>query len=87
MHPSHAVNAVRELQRQELLAYAEQQRLVDLACAGTRPARPGAALIIAMQAYLHRVTALIPQVWRERPSTSPAPADTETSSPLIAHRS
>ena len=87
MHSSHAAFMFRELYRQELLAYVEQERLVDLACVDRPPASPGAALAAAILAFVHRVSACKPLARGERRSTSPAPAAADASPPLIAHHS
>ncbi len=86
MVPSNATIAVRELQRQELLAYADQQRLADLACAGTRCTEPHEAIATTILALVHRLTAFMSLALRERPSPGPAATASDSPSPFIAPR-
>lgn len=82
MHPSHASVTLRELDRQELLAFAEQQRLAELALTGTPRSRPYEARAVAVLAFVHRLTAFMPLALRERSSTGPASTATDSPSPL-----
>ena len=70
MHSSHAAFAFRELHRQELLSYAEQQRLIELACTGKPCAKPHDATAMAVLAFVHRLTAFMPLALREQPPTT-----------------
>lgn len=67
MHSSHASFVIRELHRHELLDYAEQQRLLKLACTSTPCARPHEAMAMAILAFVHGLTAYRPLAFRERP--------------------
>jgi hypothetical protein len=84
MHSSHAAFIFREQHRQELLSFAEQQRLVKLACAGTPCRRPHAAMSIAVQAFVHGLTAFTPLALREQPATSPSLDATDSPPPSMA---
>lgn len=83
MHSSHAAFICRELHRQELLSFAEQQQLVTLACTGTPCMTPREATAMAVQAFVHRLTAFLPLTLRERLSVGPATA-ADAPIPVIA---
>jgi hypothetical protein len=75
MHSPHAAFIFRELHRQDLRSFAEQQRLVKLACAGKPCANANAATPHAVLAFVHRLTAFMPFSTSERqPAPSPATA-------------
>lgn len=71
MHASHAAFVCRELHRQELLSYAEEQRLVKLACTGKPCPRPHETMAQAVLAVVHRLSAFMPLALHDRqPATS-----------------
>lgn len=84
MLPSESSITARELQRQEWLTYADQQRLADLACAGTRCREPHEALAAAILALVHRLAALMPLAPRTRPATGLAAQGADAPPPVIA---
>ncbi len=86
MHSSHAVFLIRELHRQELLSFAEQQRLVKLACMGPTCINSRATAAVAVVALVHRLTTLMPPALRERPSSEAAPTVTDSPQPFGAPR-
>ena len=88
MHASHAAFACRELHRQELLSYAEQQRLVKLACTGKPCAGPHLARPAAVLALVHRLAACIPlstAKWQPT-TTSHTVSDSQAPSVAPGHR-
>jgi hypothetical protein len=87
MHSSHAAFIFREEHRQELLSFAEQQRLVKLACAGAPSVKPHAATAMAIRAFVHGLTAFMPLAQREQRSTGPASTAVDSPQPFIAPRS
>ena len=82
MHPSHAAFTYCEEHRQELLSFARQQELVNLACTGTACVKPREATTLAIQAVVHRLTAFVPLMQRERPGTGSA--STSADSPILS---
>jgi hypothetical protein len=83
VHPSHAAFACRELHRQTLLSEAEQERLVELACAGKPRAKPYEATAMAVLAFVHRLTAFMPLSLRERQPITSSPTAPDSPSSLI----
>jgi hypothetical protein len=84
MHSPHAAFLFRELHRQELLSFADQQRLVKLACAGTPCPKPHEATAIAVLAFVHRLTAFMPSSVPERRSATLSPTAPDAQAPFIA---
>ena len=84
MHSRHAAFLIRELHRHELLSYAEQQRLVELACTAQSPARPHQATAMAVLAFVHRLTAFMPLALRERPPNTSSTSAPDSPSSSIA---
>jgi hypothetical protein len=87
MHSSHAAFIFREEHRQELLSFAEQQRLVKLACAGAPSVKPHAAMAMAIRAFVHGLTAFMPLALREQRSTGPVSTAVDSPKSFIAPRS
>jgi hypothetical protein len=84
MHSPHAAFLFRELHRQELLSFAEQQRLVKLACSGKSCPRPHEATAIAVLALVHRLTAFMPLSVPERQPATSSPTSPDAHEPSIA---
>lgn len=84
MHSSHAAFACRELHRQELLSYAEQQRLVKLACTGKPCAEPHEATPTTVLALVHRLAACIPFATAKRQPATSSPTASDAQAPSIA---
>jgi hypothetical protein len=87
MHTPHALFTCRELHRQELLAYAEEQRLVKLTRTGTPCIKPHEAMVMAILTLVHRLTAFMSPALRERPSAGPASTATDPPRPFVAPKS
>lgn len=85
MHSSHAAFLMRELHRHELLSYAEQQRLIELARTVQTPASPDQATAVAVLALVHRMTAFMPLALRERLPMATASTDPDLPSSIIPH--
>ena len=84
MHTSHAAFTCREEHRQELLSFAEQHELVELACTGTAFMKPREATAMAIRALVHRLTAYTPPAPRARPCPEAATTAAESPIPSIA---
>jgi len=86
MHSSHAAFICREQHRQDLLSFAEEQRLVKLACAGTTCIKPHAAMATATLGFVRSLITFMPLALRERPSSEAAPTAADSAQPFGAPR-